>query len=118
MRIPIVFLSAVLAVACTGCVVHGHRGHVSAGVAVGVACDHSYVFYPDHGAYHCGGCGFWWAHDGGAWIEYRSRPSHIHVSSSYVVVEERGPSPWAHYHSHVKKAPRGNGPPPGRGRRK
>jgi hypothetical protein len=117
-KLPIAVLSAVLAAACAGCIVEGHSGHVSAGVAVGTVCDHHYVFYPDYGAYCCGSCGFWWVHDGGAWVEYHSRPSHIVVTSPVVVVEERGPSPWVHYDSHMKMAPREHGPPPGRGWRK
>ena len=111
MKIPILVLSVALAAACAGCVVHGHRGHVSAGVTVASHCDHHYLYYPDHDAYHCGGCGFWWAIDGGAWVEFRTRPSHIVLSPSPVVVEvrERGPSPWCHRDNH-----RGKGPTPGR----
>jgi hypothetical protein len=127
MRRHALVIVAVLSVAAGGCIVHGHGGHVSAGVAVGHVCDHHYLFYPDYDAYHCGSCGFWWALDGGAWIEFRTRPSHIVLSPSVVVidVDERGPEPWVHRDSHIRKAPPGwsrekpgRGPPPGRGRDK
>ncbi len=122
-----VVLVAALAVAATGCVVHGHRGHVSAGVAVGHVCDHHYLFYPDYDAYHCGSCGYWWALDGGAWVEFRTRPSHIHLSPAVVVidVDERGPEPWTRVDRHRSRGRPdgddrhpGKGPPPGRGWRK
>ena len=120
MKTPTVILSLALAASLTGCVVHGHgrSGHVSAGVAVG--CNHHYAFYPDYDAYHCGGCGYWWTLDGGAWVEFSVRPAHIVLGPSVVVVDvdDRGPSPWRHVDSHRKQGHPGKGPPPGRGWRK
>jgi hypothetical protein len=120
-----VFLVAALAVAATGCVIHGHgRTHVSAGVEVGHV--HHYGFYPDYDAYHCGGCGFWWVIDGGAWVEFRTRPSHIHLSPALVVIDvDDGPEPWVHVDRHRARGRPdrddghpGKGPPSGRGWKK
>jgi len=127
MRKHALVLASALAFAAGGCVVHGHPGHVSAGVSVGHVCDHHYLFYPDYDAYHCGSCGFWWTLHGGAWVEFQVRPAHIQLSPALVVidVDERGPEPWVHRDSHLRKAPPdwkagdpGKGPSPGRGRRK
>lgn len=117
------------AVGLPGCVVHTHgHGHGHSSAAVGVAhCDHHYSFYPDYHAYHCGGCGWWWAFNGSAWVEHKSRPSHVHVTPQVVVIKvaERGPEPWKHHANHMKKVPPGwktdkpgKGPPPGRGWKK
>jgi hypothetical protein len=124
-KLPFVLLAA-LAAPASGCIVEGHRGHVSAGIAVAPVCDHHFLFYPAYDAYCCGDCGFWWVLDGGTWVRWESRPSHIQVGSDVVVVrvEERDPEPWVHYEDHRRRVPPGwtkdkdGGPPPGRGWKK